>query len=73
MPALGSQIIPLRIGDPEQTMRRAKELRERGFLVPGIRPPSVPAGQSLLRVSLTWRHDAGLLADLAAAVGRRQS
>lgn len=71
MPTLGSQIIPLRIGDPEHTMRRAQELRERGFLVPGIRPPSVPAGQSLLRVSLTWRHDAGLLAELAAAVGRR--
>lgn len=69
MPARGSQIIPLRIGDPVETMRRAQQLREQGFLVPGIRPPSVPAGQSLLRISLSWRHEPELLARLAAAVG----
>lgn len=69
LPERGSQIIPLRIGDPVETMRRAQVLRDRGFLVPGIRPPSVPAGQSLLRVSLSWRHGPELLAGLAAAVG----
>lgn len=69
LPAHGSQIIPLRLGDAARTMQRAQQLREQGFLVPGIRPPSVPAGQSLLRVSVTWRHDAALLASLAAAVG----
>jgi 8-amino-7-oxononanoate synthase len=73
MPEHGSQIIPLRIGDPAQTMQRAQQLRELGFFVPGIRPPSVPAGQALLRVSLTWRHDAALLARLAAAVGSPQA
>ena len=71
MPEHGSQIIPLRIGDPGETMTRAKQLRELGFLVPGIRPPSVPASESLLRVSLTWRHDEELLERLAAAVGPR--
>lgn len=70
MPEHGSQIIPLRIGDPNETMRRAEQLRAQGFLVPGIRPPSVPAGQSLLRISVTWRHDAELLNQLAAAVGK---
>lgn len=70
MPEHGSQIIPLRIGDPAETMQRAQELRELGFLVPGIRPPSVPDGQSLLRVSLTWRHDEALLERLAQAVGK---
>jgi 8-amino-7-oxononanoate synthase len=69
LPEQGSQIIPLRIGDAGRTMQRAQQLREQGFLIPGIRPPSVPAGQSLLRVSVTWRHDAALLARLAAAVG----
>lgn len=68
MPEHGSQIIPLRLGDAARTMQRAQQLREQGFLVPGIRPPSVPAGQSLLRVSVTWRHDAALLERLAAAV-----
>lgn len=70
MPEHGSQIIPLRIGDPVQTMQRAEQLRQQGFLVPGIRPPSVPEGQSLLRVSLTWRHDEALLKQLADCVGR---
>jgi 8-amino-7-oxononanoate synthase len=70
MPARGSQIIPLRIGDPAETMRRSAQLREQGFLVPGIRPPSVPPGQSLLRVSLSWRHEPELLMRLAAAVGK---
>jgi 8-amino-7-oxononanoate synthase len=65
----GSQIIPLRIGDAAETMCRAQALREQGFFVPGIRPPSVPAGQSLLRLSLTWGHDDGILSRLAAALG----
>ena len=69
MPEPGSQIIPLRIGDPTETMRRAQELRAHGFLIPGIRPPSVPEGQSLLRISVSWRHDAELLNRLAAAMG----
>jgi 8-amino-7-oxononanoate synthase len=52
----GSQIIPLVVGDPERTMRLAEALREAGFFVPGIRPPSVPEGESLLRLSLCWHH-----------------
>jgi 8-amino-7-oxononanoate synthase len=54
--ASSSQIIPLVIGDPERTMLVSHKLRERGLLVPGIRPPTVPVGESLLRVSLTYRH-----------------
>lgn len=54
--ASSSQIIPLIIGDPERTMLLSRQLRERGVLVPGIRPPTVPVGESLLRVSLTCRH-----------------
>ncbi|QDU25292.1 8-amino-7-oxononanoate synthase [Anatilimnocola aggregata] len=69
LPDVGSQIIPLRIGDAEPTMRFAAWLRDQGFFVPGIRPPSVPAGQSLLRLSLTWQHDVGTLSRLLSAVG----
>ena len=51
-----SQIIPLVIGDPHQTMQAAAHLREAGLLVPGIRPPSVPVGHALLRISLSAAH-----------------
>jgi 8-amino-7-oxononanoate synthase len=51
-----SQIIPLILGDAQAVIRAAAQLREEGFFVPGIRPPSVPEGQSLLRISLTCSH-----------------
>jgi 8-amino-7-oxononanoate synthase len=51
-----SQIIPLVVGDPDRTMQFAERLREAGFFVPGIRPPSVPEGESLLRLSLSYHH-----------------
>jgi 8-amino-7-oxononanoate synthase len=51
-----SQIIPLYIGDAERTMQLAGRLREQGLFVPGIRPPSVPQGESLLRISLSYAH-----------------
>ena len=51
-----SQIIPVFLGDPGRTMEYSAALRKRGLLVPGIRPPSVPEGESLLRISLTYAH-----------------
>ena len=51
-----SQIIPILIGEPGWTMSLASKLREQGFFVPGIRPPSVPDGESLLRISLSYSH-----------------
>jgi 8-amino-7-oxononanoate synthase len=49
-------------------MRLAEQLRERGLFVPGIRPPTVPLGQSLLRISLTAGHTAEHLERLLAAL-----
>ncbi len=63
-----SQIIPLYIGDPARTMQLAGTLSARGLHVPGIRPPSVPAGESLLRISLTAGHTRAMLAELHAAL-----
>jgi 8-amino-7-oxononanoate synthase len=64
-----SQIIPVRIGDRQKTMALAVTLRERGFFVPGIRPPSVPQGQSLLRISLSYLHTDEMIRGLADALG----
>jgi 8-amino-7-oxononanoate synthase len=63
-----SQIIPIILGDPARTMAAAAELRELGFFLPGIRPPSVPEGQSLLRISLTYLHSDQQIDDLVAAL-----
>jgi 8-amino-7-oxononanoate synthase len=63
-----SQIIPIYIGQPERTMQLAQKLRERGLLVPGIRPPSVPPGESLLRISLSFAHTSAMLDNLLAAL-----
>jgi 8-amino-7-oxononanoate synthase len=65
-----SQIIPIMIGDAERTMRLAGQLRDAGFFVPGIRPPSVPEGESRLRLSVCHHHTPevldALLCQLAA-------
>jgi 7-keto-8-aminopelargonate synthetase-like enzyme len=68
-PLLSTQIIPLVIGDADRTMRSAEELRQAGFFVPGIRPPSVPEGQSLLRISLCYHHKPEMIDALVEAFG----
>jgi 8-amino-7-oxononanoate synthase len=63
-----SQIIPVVIGDANRTMLLAARLREQGLLVPGIRPPSVPPGESLLRISLSYGHTAEMIERLTSAL-----
>jgi 8-amino-7-oxononanoate synthase len=71
MPAPESHIIPLILGDERRTMAAAGALREAGFDVRGIRPPTVPDGTSRLRISLTLNVgllDVEALADKLAEV-----
>lgn len=63
-----SQIIPVYVGDPARTMELAGKLHDRGFLVPGIRPPSVPPGESLLRISLSYGHTDAMIHQLIGAM-----
>jgi 8-amino-7-oxononanoate synthase len=65
-----SQIIPLYVGSPHRAMMLAASLRDQGLWVPGIRPPTVPDGESLLRISLTSGHTDDMLADLREALAR---
>jgi len=51
-----SAIIPIMIGNTEQTMRLSKSLLEEGVLAPGIRPPTVPRGMSRIRVTVMANH-----------------
>lgn len=47
-----SHIVPVIIGDNSKTVQIAQNLKEEGFLTLPIRPPSVPARKSRLRLSL---------------------
>lgn len=53
LPASGSQILPIIVGDNARAMALAEALQSRGFDVRGIRPPTVPEGTTRLRISLT--------------------
>lgn len=51
-------IQPLYVKDSAQTVRFAKLLRDRGYLVGAIRTPTVPVGSEQLRITLSANHAA---------------
>ncbi|MFH1624632.1 MAG: aminotransferase class I/II-fold pyridoxal phosphate-dependent enzyme, partial [Pseudomonadota bacterium] len=51
-----TQIIPVLVGDNELTMEFARALLEKGIYAPGIRPPTVPEGESRIRISVMASH-----------------
>lgn len=63
-----AQIVPIVVGEAADAVALSKKLAEAGFFVPAIRPPSVPHGKSLVRVSLSWLHSDDDLARLADAI-----
>jgi 8-amino-7-oxononanoate synthase len=74
IPASGTQILPVIIGDNDRTMRIAGQLRDAGFDIRGIRPPTVAQGTARLRIAITLNVDeadidamADALADAMAA------
>jgi 8-amino-7-oxononanoate synthase len=51
-----SQILPLMVGDATACMRFSEKLLDGGIFAQGIRPPTVPAGTSRLRITLMATH-----------------
>lgn len=47
-----SHITPIILGDEERTIQTATQLKQQGFSVFAIRPPTVPAGACRLRISV---------------------
>lgn len=67
-PGHPSPIIPIVMGSESDALSAAERLLAEGLLVPAIRPPTVPAGSSRLRVSLSAAHDEVDVVRLAAAL-----
>ncbi|KHE91559.1 MAG: 8-amino-7-oxononanoate synthase [Candidatus Scalindua rubra] len=63
-----SQIIPILIGDAQKAVEISKLLYERGVLIPAIRPPTVPANSSRLRMTVMSSHTQGDLECLIEAL-----
>ncbi|MGH2685803.1 MAG: aminotransferase class I/II-fold pyridoxal phosphate-dependent enzyme [Actinomycetota bacterium] len=55
-PGHPSPILPIVLGEEDRAVKAADALLDRGLLVPAIRPPTVPAGTSRLRVALSAAH-----------------
>ena len=55
--ASASAIQPLLLGSAEAALAAAQALERQGLLVTAIRPPTVPAGQARLRITLSAAHE----------------
>ena len=65
-----SAIQPVLLGSTEALLTASARLAQAGFHVPAVRPPTVPAGQARLRVTLSAAHcEADVAALLDALVG----
>ena len=56
VPDQPTPIFPLIIGNSRETLHVSRYLFDRGIFTPAIRPPTVPRGQSRLRISLSAAH-----------------
>lgn len=65
-----SQIIPILIGEADKATAMSNALLDKGFLIPAIRPPTVPKGESRLRLSLSAAHSDRDIDDVIAALQR---
>ncbi|MPS26322.1 8-amino-7-oxononanoate synthase [Pigmentiphaga sp.] len=66
--ASSTQIVPAIVGEAGAALALSDGLRERGLLAVAIRPPTVPAGTSRLRIALSAAHGEEDVARLADAI-----
>ena len=66
--ASATAIQPLVLGAAARAMQASESLLQDGFLVPAIRPPTVPEGTSRLRISLSAAHAPADVEALARAL-----
>jgi 8-amino-7-oxononanoate synthase len=71
LPEAQSAIVPVIVGETEAALSASELLRNEGFLVVAIRPPTVPPGTARLRFAFTAQHPDAEIERLADAVRRR--
>ena len=49
-------IFPIVVGENDRALTLARELKERSIIITAIRPPTVPVGESRLRMTVTAAH-----------------
>jgi 8-amino-7-oxononanoate synthase len=64
-----SAIQPLVVGDAGRALKLSTRLRQQGLLIGAIRPPTVPAGTSRLRITLSAAHSEAQVDALLAQLG----
>lgn len=63
------QIVQVIVGEAAQAIELSAKLRNRRFWIPCIRPPTVPAGEACLRLSLSSSHTPPMIENLVNAFG----
>jgi 8-amino-7-oxononanoate synthase len=68
VPGGDTPIVPLIVGDAADAVRASERSLERGVFAQAIRPPTVPAGTSRLRLAVMASHTKSELRDAAAVL-----
>ncbi len=63
-----SPIVPIIVGTAELAVEFSSMLEEAGYWIPAIRPPSVPDGESRLRITISAAHTTAQIEGLVQAV-----
>jgi glycine C-acetyltransferase/8-amino-7-oxononanoate synthase len=68
-PPGSTQIVPILVGEADETMALTNRLLELGVFAQGVRPPTVPAGTCRLRLTTMATHSPGELRQAAGVIG----
>jgi 8-amino-7-oxononanoate synthase len=68
-----SAIIPWIVGDSDKALQLSTQLRDKGFLVPAIRYPTVPRHTARLRITMSSCHDTESIQALASCLQQKCS
>jgi len=64
-------IVPLIVGESAKALALAEQLRQLGIMAVAIRPPTVPAGSSRIRLSISAAHEPSDIESLISAIRSR--